>query len=124
MHSVTVRMVKNHVGAKTRERIVYWRENPDGISRSTRPARSARHRKMRLSVAPRYKTARMETVIRILIIGVLVAIVASLGSALFHLSRKAGDSGKVARDLTIRIALSVALFILLMIAWHLGLIAP
>jgi hypothetical protein len=66
----------------------------------------------------------METLIRLLIIGVLVAIVASLGSALFHLSRKTGDSRKLARDLTIRVGLSVALFILLMIAWHLGLIAP
>jgi hypothetical protein len=66
----------------------------------------------------------MGTLIRLLIIGVLVAIVASLGSALFHLSRKTGDSRKVARDLTIRIGLSVALFILLMIAWRLGLIVP
>ena len=66
----------------------------------------------------------MELLIRLLIIGVLIAIVASLGSALFHLSRKTGDSSKLARDLTIRIALSVALFILLMLAWHFGLIAP
>jgi H+/Cl- antiporter ClcA len=66
----------------------------------------------------------METVIRLLIIGVLLAIVASLGSALFNLSRKARDSRKVARDLTIRIALSVVLFILLMIAWRLGIIRP
>jgi cytochrome bd-type quinol oxidase subunit 2 len=66
----------------------------------------------------------METLIRLLIIGVLVAIVASLGSALFQLSRKSGDSRKLARDLTVRIGLSVALFVLLMIAWHLGLIAP
>jgi cytochrome bd-type quinol oxidase subunit 2 len=71
-----------------------------------------------------YKTANMETVIRLLILGVLVAIVASLGSALFHLSRKTGDPRKMARSLTLRVALSVALFILLMIAWHLGLIAP
>jgi H+/Cl- antiporter ClcA len=68
--------------------------------------------------------ARMETLIRLLIIGVLLAIVASLGSALFHLSRKARDSRKVARDLTIRVGLSVALFILLLIAWRLGLISP
>jgi H+/Cl- antiporter ClcA len=66
----------------------------------------------------------MEILIRLLIIGVLAAIVASLGSALFHLSRKASDSRKVARDLTIRIGLSIALFVLLMIAWHLGLISP
>jgi hypothetical protein len=66
----------------------------------------------------------METVIRLLIIGVLLGIVASLGSALFNLTRKERDSRKVARDLTIRIGLSVALFVLLMIAWHLGIIAP
>ncbi len=66
----------------------------------------------------------METVIRLLIFGVLLAILVSLGSALFNLSRKTRDSRKVARDLTIRISLSVALFILLMIAWHLGIIAP
>jgi hypothetical protein len=66
----------------------------------------------------------METLIRLLIIGMLAAIVASLGSALFNLSRKTRDPRKVVRDLTIRIGLSVALFVLLMIAWHLGLIVP
>jgi hypothetical protein len=66
----------------------------------------------------------MEIAIRLLIIGVLAAIIASLGSALFNLSRKERDSRKVARDLTIRIGLSVALFVLLMIAWHLGIISP
>jgi hypothetical protein len=66
----------------------------------------------------------METLIRLLIIGVLAAIVASLGSALFNLSRKTRDPRKVVRDLTIRIGLSVALFVLLLIAWHLGLIVP
>lgn len=66
----------------------------------------------------------METVIRLLIIGVLLGIVVSLGSALFNLTRRTRDSRKVARDLTIRICLSVALFVLLMIAWHLGMIAP
>ena len=64
------------------------------------------------------------SVIRIVVIAVFVAIVASLGSALFSLSRKAGDSHKLARDLTIRVALSVALFVLLMLAWYFGLIAP
>jgi hypothetical protein len=66
----------------------------------------------------------METLIRLLIIGMLAAIVASLGSALFNLSRKTRDPRKVVRDLTIRIGLSVALFVLLLIAWHLGIIAP
>ena len=55
---------------------------------------------------------------------VLVAIVASLGSALYHLATDRGDSRKMVRSLTVRVALSVALFLLLMIAWRLGLIHP
>jgi Protein of unknown function (DUF2909) len=35
-----------------------------------------------------------------------------------------GDSGKMLRALTLRIALSLLLFLLLMIAWRAGLIAP
>ena len=66
----------------------------------------------------------MEIIIRLLVFGALLGIVVSLGSALFNLSRKASDSRKVARDLTIRVGLSVALFLLLMLAWRLGLIAP
>jgi cytochrome bd-type quinol oxidase subunit 2 len=63
-------------------------------------------------------------VIKILIIVVLFAIVGSLGSALFHMSRDKGDSKKMARALTVRVALSVILFILLMLAWYNGLIEP
>jgi hypothetical protein len=63
-------------------------------------------------------------VIKILIIVVLVAIVASLGSALFHLSTGKGDSKKMARALTVRVGLSVVLFILLMLAYYNGLIEP
>ncbi|MGH8210184.1 MAG: twin transmembrane helix small protein [Steroidobacteraceae bacterium] len=67
----------------------------------------------------------MESLVRLLILAVLVAIVASLGSALFHLSRGGEhDSRKVARALTIRISLSLALFALLIIAWYMGLISP
>jgi len=63
-------------------------------------------------------------VIKILIIVTLFAIVFSLGSALFHLSKGKGDSKKMARALTIRVGLSVLLFILLMLAWYNGLITP
>jgi hypothetical protein len=63
-------------------------------------------------------------VIKILVIACLAAIVFSLGSALFHLSRGKGDPKKMVRALTIRVALSVGLFILLMIAWYNGLITP
>jgi hypothetical protein len=63
--------------------------------------------------------------IKILIVGALIAIVLSLGSALFHLTGgRPEDSKKMARALTVRISLSVALFVLLLIAWRLGLITP
>jgi hypothetical protein len=62
--------------------------------------------------------------IKILVVLVLVAIVGSLGSALFHLSSKKGDPAKMARALTVRVGLSLLLFILLMIAWYNGLITP
>ena len=63
---------------------------------------------------------------KILVIIILFAIVGSLGSALFHLSRGKGeeDSKKMARALTVRVGLSLALFVLLMLAWSAGLIKP
>ncbi len=70
----------------------------------------------------------MQSLIRILIIVVLVAILVSLGFGLFHLSRGSRnpeeESRKLARALTVRIALSVILFVLLMVAWRMGLISP
>jgi len=66
----------------------------------------------------------MESLIPALIIGVFIAIVASLISALRHLTRGAGDSRRMVRALTWRIGLSVVLFVLLMLAWYTGLIAP
>jgi hypothetical protein len=66
--------------------------------------------------------------IKVLIGVVLVAIVASLGKALFHMSsggtNTAEHSALMARALTVRIGLSVALFALLMIAWYFGAITP
>lgn len=64
------------------------------------------------------------TLIKILIIVCLLAIVASLGSGLFHLVNDKGESKKMVTALTIRIALSVALFILLFIAWSQGMLQP
>ena len=62
--------------------------------------------------------------IKILIVACLIGIVVSLGSGLFHLVNDKGESKKMVRALTIRIALSVALFILLFIAWSQGMIQP
>lgn len=68
----------------------------------------------------------MSPLFRLLVILALGAVIASLGSGLYHLSRGRGedDSRKMARALTIRIALSLGLFALLMIAWYAGLISP
>ena len=61
---------------------------------------------------------------RVLVIALLVAIVASLGSAMFYLVRDRGSGTRTVRALTIRIALSVCLFILLFVLYGLGLIHP
>ena len=62
--------------------------------------------------------------IKLLIVLVLAAIVASLGSGLFHLVRDEGRSKRMVNALTVRIALSVLLFVLLIVAWRSGLIVP
>ncbi|MHB1869768.1 MAG: twin transmembrane helix small protein [Steroidobacteraceae bacterium] len=67
----------------------------------------------------------MPPLFRLLVIVSLGAIVVSLGSALFHLARGTeDDSGRMARALTVRIALSLGLFALLMVAWYAGIISP
>jgi len=64
-------------------------------------------------------------VTRLLILAGLLAIVLSLGSALVHLVRNKDESSqKMARALTIRVGLSVLLFVLLLVAWRLGWIQP
>jgi hypothetical protein len=62
--------------------------------------------------------------IKPLILLVLAAIVASLGSGLFHLVRDGGRSKRMVNALSVRIALSVLLFVLLFVAWRSGLISP
>jgi ABC-type amino acid transport system permease subunit len=65
--------------------------------------------------------------IKVVIVFILLAIVASLGSALFHLSRgnrTDEDSRKMARALTVRVGLSLVLFLLLMAAGYFGLLKP
>ena len=62
---------------------------------------------------------------RLLILAGLLAIVLSLGSALVHLVRNKGESPqKMARALTLRVGLSILLFVLLLVAWRLGWIQP
>jgi hypothetical protein len=60
---------------------------------------------------------------RLFIVAVLLAIIGTLGSSLFQLAR-GGDSSKLLRSLTWRVGLSVGLFLLLLLAWRMGLIHP
>ncbi|HHQ14961.1 MAG TPA: twin transmembrane helix small protein [Chromatiales bacterium] len=62
--------------------------------------------------------------IKVLIVLVLLAIVASLGSGLFFMMKDDHQSRRMVNALTLRVALSVALFVLLYIAWSQGLIQP
>ncbi len=61
---------------------------------------------------------------KLVVIAILLGIVASLGSGLFFLMKDSGDQRRVLRALTIRVALSVFLFLVLMVAWFTGLIEP
>jgi hypothetical protein len=54
----------------------------------------------------------------------LIAVVVSLGQALFAMAGGPQNSGRVLKALTWRISISVALFIGLMVAWWLGWIEP
>lgn len=57
---------------------------------------------------------------RILVIIALILIVASLGSALYFLIHDKGQRDRVVKALTIRVALSVGLFLLLMVSFYFG----
>lgn len=78
------------------------------------------------ALPPQATLQKMYDLVRLFILVVLFAIVVSLGSALYHLARGqgSGDSQKMVRALTVRISLSIILFVLLMAAWYFGLISP
>lgn len=58
--------------------------------------------------------------LKIIVILFLAFIVGSLGSALYFMIRDRGQGERMVRALTVRIALSVVLFALLMLGFHLG----
>jgi hypothetical protein len=60
--------------------------------------------------------------IKVIIVLTLVVILGSLFSALFFLSKDKSGSDRTVRALTLRIGLSITLFILLMLAYYFGLI--
>jgi hypothetical protein len=59
---------------------------------------------------------------RYVVIAMLVLIVASLGSALFFLVTDRSGSKRAVKALAVRVGLSLALFLLLMAGYYLGLI--
>jgi small neutral amino acid transporter SnatA (MarC family) len=61
---------------------------------------------------------------KIIVVLFLFAIIGSLGSGLYYLVRDKGSSDRTVRALTVRISLSVLLFILLMLAYATGLLQP
>jgi len=66
----------------------------------------------------------MQPLYKLIVIAVFIGILVSLGSALYQLSRHDRDSKKMVRALAIRVGLSIALFLLLMILWLMGVISP
>lgn len=63
-------------------------------------------------------------IIKYLIVVVMFAIVVSLGSGMYFMLRDKGRSRRMVNSLTVRISLSVALFVLLFVAWYFGLLQP
>lgn len=61
---------------------------------------------------------------KIIIIIALIAIIASLGRALYCLIKKPESSREMVKALTWRISLSIALFALVMLAFEMGWIQP
>lgn len=61
---------------------------------------------------------------KFVVVLMLVGVVLSLGSALVSMTRGPSSSKAMANALTVRVALSVSLVVMLVIAWAFGLIEP
>jgi hypothetical protein len=62
----------------------------------------------------------MESVMRIMVILAFIGILGSLASSLFYLMRDKGSSSKTVNALTLRIGLSVVLFLFLLFSHWMG----
>ena len=62
--------------------------------------------------------------IKVIVIIMLLVIVGSLFSGLFFLYKDQGQGTRMAKALTIRISMSISLFLLLMAGFYLGIIPP
>jgi len=61
---------------------------------------------------------------KVIVVLFLLAILGSLGSGLYYLMKDKGSSDRTVRALTVRISLSVLLFILMMLGYFTGLLHP
>jgi hypothetical protein len=59
---------------------------------------------------------------RYVVIAMLIAIVVSLGSALWYMLHPSEDPKRMVKALALRVGLSVALFVMLMAGYYFGLI--
>ncbi len=62
--------------------------------------------------------------VKFLVLLLLAGVLVSLFSGLFFMNRDQSDSRRLLRALTIRISLSVLLFLVLIVAWRTGAIQP
>jgi len=63
-------------------------------------------------------------IIHVVLIVLFLVVVATLFQALFFLARDRGESKRTVRALTIRIGLSILLFVLVLVLWAVGLLKP
>ena len=61
---------------------------------------------------------------KIIVAIAFILILGSLGSALFFLMKDKGKSNRTVKALTMRVGFSIALFILILLAYKFGLIQP
>lgn len=61
---------------------------------------------------------------KIIVAIAFILILGSLGSALFFLMKDKGKSNRTVKALTMRVGFSIALFILVLLAYKFGLIQP
>jgi hypothetical protein len=66
----------------------------------------------------------MNMVFKIVVVLVLFVIIASLFSALYFLAKDKDGGARTVKALTLRIGLSITLFVLLLLGYYFGLIGP
>jgi uncharacterized membrane-anchored protein len=72
----------------------------------------------------RFNNHQENVVIKTVIILMLIAIVGSLFSGLLYMFKDHGNSDRMVKALTLRIGLSITLFLLLLAGFYFGLIPP